>query len=143
MSMSLIEYIIGGLLIVMALFLIAFIMLQKSKRRGISNVLAGGSSETYLGKARVKSKEKKLSIATTILGSIFALLVLTLYILHAVKTKAEENSDASAAQSEAVASETASTAATTDTSYEESTVTSEAVSAAESAASDESATVSE
>jgi len=94
-----IEYIIGGTLLLIALILIAFIMLQQSKRKGLAGAIGGSSSsDTYFGKNKSKTKERFYSKLTTVLGVLFAVLVLTLYILHA-KIQDNENEAASNAAS--------------------------------------------
>lgn len=110
METSLIEYIIGGALLVIALVLIGFIMLQQSKRKGLSGAISGSSSnDSYFGKNRAKTKERFYSKLTTILGVLFAVLVLTLYIIHAKREDAAQE----AANTSSVASEEVSEAAST------------------------------
>lgn len=110
--MSIIEYIIGGVLLAIALVLITFIMLQESKRRGLSGVLTGSTSDSYFGKNRAKTKERFYSRLTTVLSVIFAVLVLTLYIVHAKSEKAD-NASSAADTASVVSTETASSAAGT------------------------------
>ncbi|HAN21497.1 MAG TPA: preprotein translocase subunit SecG [Clostridiales bacterium] len=86
------EQIIGGILIIIAIFLVAVIMMQQSKRRGLSGVLSGSSSDTYFGKNKAKTKEKMFSKFTTVLGILFAILVFTLYVMHTVIQNKDETS---------------------------------------------------
>ncbi|HBR32302.1 MAG TPA: preprotein translocase subunit SecG, partial [Clostridiales bacterium] len=70
METSLIEYIIGGVLLIIALVLITIIMLQQSKKKGLSGAISGSSSnESYFGKNRAKTKERFYSKLTAILGT--------------------------------------------------------------------------
>ncbi len=108
METSLIEYIIGGVLLIIALVLITIIMLQQSKKKGLSGAISGSSSnESYFGKNRAKTKERFYSKLTAILGTIFVFLVLTLYIVHAkrVDKENEEASNISSTVSDVVSAE--------------------------------------
>ena len=79
--MGTLEHIIGGILLLMALFLIVAVLLQSGKSKNLSGTIAGGSTETYFGKNRSSDKDRKLSILTTVVSIIFTLLVIVLYIV--------------------------------------------------------------
>jgi preprotein translocase subunit SecG len=84
MELSVLEYIIGGLLGVLGIALIVVIMKQQSIRKGLSGAISGGASETFYGKNKRKSKAKVLNKVTAALGIVFAVLVLALYTVHTV-----------------------------------------------------------
>ena len=75
------EYILLGLLLACALFLVVAVTLQKSGDEGLSGTIAGGS-DTYYGKDQSQNKEKLLGKWTIIVASIFALAVLVVYIIQ-------------------------------------------------------------
>lgn len=123
MELSVLEYIIGGLLGVLGIILIVIIMMQQSIRKGLSGAISGGASETFYGKNKRKSKAKVLNRATMILGIVFAALVMALYITHTVASRddADESSaSTSSAQSQVSSESTSSTQSADNTSSAES-----------------------
>lgn len=75
------QYIIGGVLIALAIGLVALILSQTGKDKSLSSTIAGGSSDTYFGKSGGSTKEKLFS-RLTIAGSIlFVVLSVVLTIL--------------------------------------------------------------
>ncbi|MBO4795170.1 MAG: preprotein translocase subunit SecG [Clostridia bacterium] len=80
--MTTIEYIVGAILLVIAVALIVCITMQKTRQRGLSASLAGSSAESYYGKNKGMTKQKLLNTITIVLAIVFAVLVLLLYILH-------------------------------------------------------------
>ena len=75
------EYILIGVLLVAAVFLVVVISLQKSDKEGLSGTIVGGA-ETYYGKDDSMKKDKKLSKWTIIVSIIFAVAVTTVYIIQ-------------------------------------------------------------
>lgn len=75
-----IEYIFGGLLLVMALFLVVAVLFQSGKDKRLSGSIAGGA-ETFFGKAKGSSMDKMLSKLTTIVSIIFMIVVIAMYIV--------------------------------------------------------------
>ena len=130
--MSVIEYIIGGILLVLAIALIVIIGLQQGKRHGLGNSIAGqGASESYLAKNNIGNKDKSRQKLTLIIAILFVVLVLALFIIGSV----EETSDDT--------SSTASTTSTTSTTSTVSSTSSEAASEAESSVAESSAATEE
>ena len=84
--MTTIEYIVGAILLIIAVALIVCITMQKSRQRGLSASLAGSSAESYYGKNKGMTKQKLLNTVTIVLAIVFAVLVLLLYILHPSKS---------------------------------------------------------
>ncbi len=68
------------LLLVFGVFLVAAVLMQQGKAHGLSGAIAGGA-ETFFGKEKAKDMNKKLSLVTTVVGVVFVLAVLVLYIL--------------------------------------------------------------
>ena len=74
-----IELIIGIILVVIAVALTAAVLLQSSKDDHLSGAIAGGA-ETFFGKSKGKTIDKKLNTLTIILSSIFVVIVLVVYM---------------------------------------------------------------
>ncbi len=117
--MSILQYIIGAVIFVLAIVLVVFISMQQGKRKGLENVISGNSSSnSYLNKTEAAKKGKKFERWTIILAVVFAVLVILLYILTSVDTNKKNNaSDTSsdAAVSQTVSTGTTSTPASTGT----------------------------
>ena len=72
---------LGIILIIVSFALIVLVVLQEGKGRGLSGAISGGSSDTFLGKSKAADKQKKLAKGTIVAASIFAALVLAMYIV--------------------------------------------------------------
>ncbi|MBR5817579.1 MAG: preprotein translocase subunit SecG [Clostridia bacterium] len=79
--MIVLEYILIGVLLLAAVFLVTAVSLQKSDKEGLSGTIVGGA-ETYYGKDDSIHKDKKLSKWTVIVSIIFAVAVTTVYIIQ-------------------------------------------------------------
>ena len=79
--MGTLNIVLAILLFVSAIFLIVAVLMQSGKDKG-AGVITGGSSETYFGKNKNKSKEKRLALITTIVAIIFVILAILVYILQ-------------------------------------------------------------
>ena len=75
------EYILLGVLLLAALFLVIAVTMQKSGDEGLSGTIAGGS-ETYYGKDKSARREKILGKWTLIVALVFALVVLVVYVIQ-------------------------------------------------------------
>lgn len=73
--------VLGIILIIVSVALIVLVVLQEGKGRGLSGAISGGSSDTFLGKSKAADKQKKLAKGTIVAASIFAALVLAMYIV--------------------------------------------------------------
>ena len=69
---------LGILLLLAALFLIVAVLLQNGKSKG-TGVVTGGA-ETFFGKNKGKSIDKKLSMLTAIVAVVFVLLVIIVFV---------------------------------------------------------------
>lgn len=78
--MSALEYVFGGLLIAASLFLIVAVLMQSGKNHKLPGTIAGGS-ETFFGKAKANTIDKKLSTITTVVAIVFAVLAVVAYLL--------------------------------------------------------------
>ena len=77
----LVQYLIGGAMLVLAVALIVMILKQTGKEQGLSGAISGGSTETYIGKSGGSTKEKRLFRWTVIGSSAFVVLSFVLTIL--------------------------------------------------------------
>ena len=75
------QYILLGILLIAALFIVIAVMFQKTKEDGLSPTIAGGT-ETYYGQGNVARTDKKLRKWTLIAGIVFVLAVLIVYIIQ-------------------------------------------------------------
>ncbi len=119
MHLNTLEIILGIILLVLAVGLVVVIAMQHSKKSGLGSIM-GGSSDSYYGRNKAKSKENVLKKLTAIFAVALAVLALVLYAYHGSTSGTNNNSNASGASS-AVVSETAS-----DVSGEESDTSEEA-----------------
>ena len=73
---------IGIILILAAVFLIIAVLMQSGKDKSLSGTIAGGSADTFYGKTKNNSNEKKLSRLTTVVAIIFVALVFVSFVIQ-------------------------------------------------------------
>ena len=78
--MTVIEYVVGSILILASLFLVVAVLMQSGKSHNLSGAIAGGA-ETFFGKAKANSMDKTLSTITTIVSIVFTAIVIAAYLL--------------------------------------------------------------
>ena len=117
------EIAIGIVLIISAIFLIIAVLMQQGKNHNLSGAIAGGA-ETFFGKSKGSTLDKKLSRLTSIVAVVFALVVLVSYLMqdtnngmydangtvNNIVDSAETNGDAEETAGETQAEETAADA---------------------------------
>ncbi|MBO5396107.1 MAG: preprotein translocase subunit SecG [Clostridia bacterium] len=69
------EILIGILLVITSIAIVILVLMQQSRRAGLSGAISGGA-ETFFGKNKSNSLEAKLSRFTKILGVVFFVVVL-------------------------------------------------------------------
>ena len=79
--MSTSDFVLGGILIAVSVFLIVAVLLQHGKSHGLSGTIAGGA-ETFFGKTKSSTIDKKLAKLTTIISIVFVVLVLVSYLIQ-------------------------------------------------------------
>ncbi len=87
-----VEYILLSVLLVCAIFIVAAVTLQKSSDEGLSGTIAGGS-ETYYGKDKSVQTGRTLRKWTIIIGVIFALVVVAVYVIQPDFVQSNDNLD--------------------------------------------------
>ena len=78
--MSALQYILGAIIIIVSIIIVIVVLLQESRSAGLSGAIAGGA-DTFFGKGKGKSIEKKLEKITKIFGIAFFVLTLGTTIL--------------------------------------------------------------
>ncbi len=90
--MNIAMLVIGIILLVFAVFLIVAVLMQQGKSHNLSGTIAGGA-ETFFGKSKAQSINKKLSVLTTVVAIVFVVLVCTVYVMQpTTETQGEINS---------------------------------------------------
>jgi len=87
------EYILIVVLILSAIFLVVAVLFQKSEKDGLSGTIAGGA-ETYYGKDKSVGLDRKLRKWTAVIGIVFALAVIAVYVLQPDYTSNRDYLDA-------------------------------------------------
>ena len=77
------EIVLGILLVVLAAVVVAFVLMQSGKGKKLSSTITG-SADNFFSKGKTQSKEKKLSLITTILAVAFVVLTLVAVIVITV-----------------------------------------------------------
>ena len=93
-KIDMLNYILIGLLIVSGLFLVVAVLLQNGKSHGLSGAISGGA-ETFFGKERGSKIDKALGKLTTIVGIVFVIMVLAVYIIQPDAPKQDAGNDSS------------------------------------------------
>ncbi len=75
--------VIGIILIVAAVFLVVAVLMQHGKSHNLSGTIAG-ASETFFGKSKSSTIDRKLQVITTIVAIVFVVLVLVAYLIQDV-----------------------------------------------------------
>lgn len=78
------EIVFGCALIVVSVLITILVLMQKSNDDGLSGAIVGGSSDTFYGKNKGRTKEAKLAKLTKILAVVFFVLVLAAGLLMAM-----------------------------------------------------------
>lgn len=90
-TMTPVNIALGIVLIVASLFLIVAVLMQHGKAHNLSGTIAGGA-ETFFGKTKGQTIDKKLSIITTVIAIIFVALVLAVYLMQDTDDTSGQNS---------------------------------------------------
>ncbi len=80
--MNIAMLILSIVMVLLALFLIAVVLLQSGKTAGLSGAIAGGA-DTFLSKNKAKTWDSKLARATKWVAIAFLVLSLVLALLSA------------------------------------------------------------
>ena len=75
--MIVLQYVMGSALIAMAVALVLLVLFQSDKDTRMSGTISGGSSDTYYGQNKGRSRDKLLSRLTIVVGLLFVAALLT------------------------------------------------------------------
>ena len=78
--MSVIEYIIGALVIIVSLAIIAAVILQQGRRAGINGAISGGA-DTFLSKNKARTLDASLARWTKYIAILFFILAIVANII--------------------------------------------------------------
>ncbi len=71
--MTVLQYVLSVVLIIVAVAIIILVIAQESKQKGLSGTI-GGAADTFFGKNKGRTNEAKLALFTKIAGTIFFVL---------------------------------------------------------------------
>ena len=74
--------ILGVILLVLAVFIIVAVLMQQGKSKGMGAVGGGSGADSFYGKNKGNTWDKKLAKITTICGIVFVVIVLLVYIIQ-------------------------------------------------------------
>ena len=75
-----VQFILGGILLALAVAIIALVLTQQGKDKRLSSTIAGGS-DTFYGKSKGADKDKVLSTITAIAAALFVVIVVAMYLI--------------------------------------------------------------
>ena len=130
--------IIGIILIVAAVFLVVAVLMQHGKSHNLSGTIAG-ASETFFGKSKSSTIDRKLQVLTTIVAIVFVVLVLVAYLvqdIHVGETATTTAATTAATTTAATTAAGSTEADSTDPAESTAETTADATESASEAASD-------
>lgn len=74
------ELALGIILMVLAAIIVVLVLIQSGKEKSLSGTIAG-AGESFFSKNKGKTKEKRLSIVTTVFAIIFVVLAVIFAIM--------------------------------------------------------------
>jgi len=78
--MEVLQYVLGGVLIALAVALTVMVLFQSAKDTRLSGTIAGGA-ETFFGKNKGKSIDKLLSKLTIVVAAVLVLCTIALVVI--------------------------------------------------------------
>ncbi len=78
--MEVLQYVLGGVLIALAVALTVMVLFQSAKDTRLSGTIAGGA-ETFFGKNKGKSIDKLLSKLTVVVSALLVLCTIALVVI--------------------------------------------------------------
>ena len=77
------QYVMGSALVALALALVLLVLAQSGKDNGLSGSISGGTTDTYYGQNKGRSRDKLLARLTVVVTILFAGTLIAAYILFA------------------------------------------------------------
>jgi len=81
--MSVWEYVVGGLLLVVSIIIIAVVLLQEGRNANISGVISG-AADSFFDKSKARSVDKLLARWTKYIAILFFLLTLAATVIMVI-----------------------------------------------------------
>ena len=78
--MSVLEYVIGGVIILVSLIIIGAILLQQGRRAGINGAISGGA-DTFLSKNKARTVDASLARWTKYIAILFFVLAIVANVI--------------------------------------------------------------
>ena len=78
--MSVIQYVIGGVIILVSLIIIGVILLQQGRRAGINGAISGGA-DTFLSKNKARTVDASLARWTKYVAILFFVLAIVANVI--------------------------------------------------------------
>ena len=78
--MSVLEYVIGGVIILVSLIIIGVILLQQGRRAGINGAISGGA-DTFLSKNKARTVDASLARWTKYVAILFFVLAIVANVI--------------------------------------------------------------
>ena len=78
--MSVIEYVIGGVIILVSLIIIGVILLQQGRRAGINGAISGGA-DTFISKNKARTVDASLARWTKYIAILFFVLAIVANVI--------------------------------------------------------------
>ena len=78
--MTALQIVFGVVLIVLAIFIIALVMVQEGNQQGLG-AISGGASESFFDKNKTRTNEAKVSFVTKIAVGLFCVLALVTVVV--------------------------------------------------------------
>ena len=73
--MTALQIVFGVVLIVLAIFIIALVMMQEGNQQGLG-AISGGASESFFDKNKSRTNEAKIAFATKLVVGLFCIVAL-------------------------------------------------------------------
>ena len=80
MEVSVLEIILGAVVIVLSLFLTVAVLMQSGKDKNLSGAIAGGA-DTFFSKAKANTWDRILSKATLVVSIVLTVLIAVMYLV--------------------------------------------------------------
>lgn len=90
--MTTVDIVLGIVLIVLSVFLIVAVLMQHGKTHNLSGTIAGGA-ETFFGKTKGQTIDKKLATVTSIIAIIFVAVVVAFFLKQDTTDISGQNPD--------------------------------------------------
>ena len=74
------ELALGIVILVLSVVLTVLVLMQSGKGKELSGTIAGGNN-SYFGNTKTTSKDKVLTVVTTVISIVFVVCVLALYLI--------------------------------------------------------------